>query len=152
MGKLEKRVEDEMNQKEKDDFDALMRIADFNIKQFNERRDYSWKIAFGFWGAIIGSIAVISPYRDSVSLWVLIPFGVLVVIIHTLWLSGVFHADQKDKKLAFEMRNRAIKMLNLKPPKDESDRGFLQDWSAQFQFEVTFFLVVIAIAVIVLPG
>lgn len=137
-----------MKQSDKDKFDALMRIADFQIRQFNERRDYSWKIAFGFWGAIIGSIAVISPYRDGVSLWVLILFGVLVVIIHTLWLSSVFHADQKDKKLAFEMRNRAIKMLNLKPPKDESDRGFLQDWSAQFQFEVTFLLVVIVIVAI----
>jgi len=140
-----------MNQEENRKFEALMRIADFNIKQFNERRDYSWKIAFGFWGAIIGSIAVISPYRDNISLWVIIPFGVLVMLVHVFWLFSVFDADQKDKKFAFEMRDRAIKMLNLNPPKDESDRGFLDDWSARFQFIVTLFLVVFASIVLMLP-
>ncbi len=139
-----------MEQKEKDKFEGLMRIAEFNIKQFNERRDYSWKIAFGFWGSIIGSIAVISPYRDNISLWAIIPFGLLVILIHIYWLASVFDADQKDKELAFEMRNRAIKMLNLDPPKHE-DRDFLHDWSARFQFIVTCLLVIFALVVFLLP-
>jgi hypothetical protein len=142
-----------MEQKEKDELEALMRIAEFNIKQFNERRDYSWKIALGFWGSIIGSIAVISPYRDNISLWTTIPVGFLVILIHIYWLSRVFDADQKDKNLAFEMRNRAIKTLNLDPPNDENDRDrdFLHDWSAQFQFGVTCLLVFITIIVLSLP-
>ena len=35
---------------DKDKFESAMRIAEFSIRQFNERRDYSWKISLGFWG------------------------------------------------------------------------------------------------------
>lgn len=140
-----------MDPKDKEKFEALMKIADFSIKQSNERRDYSWKITFGFWGAIIGSISVISPYRDKNLLCAIIFLGLFAIALHVFWLYGVFVADQKDKNLAFETRNRAIKMLNIEPPKDESNRGFLGDWSAQFQMAVTFFLVIVAAGVISLP-
>jgi len=137
-----------MKQSDKDKFDVLMRIADFQIRQFNERRDYSWKITFGFWGAILGSVAIINPYRACIPLPAIASFGGLVILIHTWWLYNVFHADKKDKDKAFEARNKAMEIIGLPTLKDESDRKFYCDWSAQVQFAITFLLVVIVIVAI----
>ena len=143
-----------MNQTEKDQFDSLMKIAEFNINQFNERREYSWKITFGFWGAIIGSIATIAPYRTNIPTWSIILFAHLVIFLHLHWLYGTFVADKRDKKLAFDARNEAINLLKDKkvmaPVND--DRKFLNDWSAQFQLVVTIILAVMATAIFLLPS
>jgi hypothetical protein len=143
---------DKMEPRDKDQFESLMRIAEFNIRQFNERRDYSWKIALSFWGTIIGSIAIIRPFQESISnsKWAVILGGVIVILVHVRWLYGVFIADQKDKEFAFKARDKAMKIMGIEPPKPEK-KNFLADWSAQFQFMVTFMLVVISIAIILLP-
>src|SRR3989338_6267427 len=121
-----------MNKANKDQFDSLLKIAEFNIHQFNERRDYSWKVALSFWGAVVGSIAVIHPSRNAIPPRALIAAAAVAVLLHAFWLYGVFKADQKDKHLAFAARDQALRLLDddaLPIPVLEKDRAFLADWS-----------------------
>ncbi|MBI5963981.1 MAG: hypothetical protein HY863_10935 [Chloroflexi bacterium] len=148
------------NQKiDKDKFEAAMRIAEFCIRQFNERRDYSWKISLGFWAVIIGSVAVVKEYfqtfPDNLCLRIFISILVLIVggstvCLHRYWLKSVAKADKFDKDLAFEARDRAInyahlKLINVPPPKYKTSEDYKdeEDWSFKFQYLATLMLVVI---------
>ncbi len=143
-----------MKVQDKDQFDAIMRVADFFVHQFNERREYSWRVTIGFWAAIIGSIAVIAPYRVQVDLWPKIAFGVVVICLHLGWLYGVFCADRTDKVNAFRLRDKAIVMMKvegIEPPKFNADRSFISDWTVRFSISTTALLVIAAICVLSLP-
>jgi len=74
---------------EKDKFDAYMRQADFNIKRFDERREYSWKVALGFWGAIIGSAAVFGDMNQNFFLLCLVPVPLIPIFLHFYWLKCI---------------------------------------------------------------
>ncbi len=75
-----------MNQKEQ--FESLMKVAEFNIGRFDKRREFSWKIALGFWGAILGSVAVVSQLEITYSncgVWLV---GLIVIYLHIGGLIG----------------------------------------------------------------
>ena len=129
----------EMDQKEK--FDALMRQAEFNIKRFDERRGYSWKVALGFWGAILGTAAVFGDLKPSLFFLCLLPGTLIPIILHSFWLVNVFNANKIDKVAAFEARDAAYKHAKLKYEKPEhKPKPYYEDWSVQFQFAVTVIL------------
>lgn len=145
-----------MDDKKKTEYDALMQQAEFNIHQFDGRREYSWKVTLGFWAAILGSVAVLKSELNSSSITWLILGALVIVLLHGYWLKKVFDADKDDKTFAFEFRDKAIELLNSEvPPKgwlkdvlskmsDRKEkfkhREFIDDWSFQFQFFTTLFL------------
>lgn len=138
-----------MNEADKVQFDSLIKIAEFNIQQFNRRRDHSWKVALSFWGAVISSIAVISPSSHTIPPYAFIIAAGVTVLLHFYWLYGVFKANQNDKLLAFAARDQAIRLLKddtLPVPKLERERVFFTDWSVQFQIAVTIVLAFFVVA------
>lgn len=141
-----------MNEQEKDKLIALMRQADFHVERFDKRREYSWKIALGFWGAILGAATLLQNVTLT-ACEIYIGAGAIIVL-HLIWLYGVFKADQKDKWVAFQCRDQSLEIINkslktpIEHPKPSNDRRFLEDWSVIFQI-LTTILLVIAISRIV---
>lgn len=132
-----------MNDFDKDRFDGLMKVADFNITRFDERRNHNWKISLGFWAAILGSAALLDSHVGSVSPRFQIPGAFMVLCLHGYWLKKVFDGDKKDKIIAFKARDIAIGLLktDLKaPPFMIEQERFWKDWSIRFQFLTTLLL------------
>ena len=132
-----------MKEIDKRRFDALLSISEFSIARFDERRNHSWKIALGFWAAIIGSATLIRSSSLSVSPWTLAASGLVVILLHGYWLAKVFEADKKDKLLAFRARDLAVRLADsdLRTPELELEkRTYSQDWSVRFQILTTIFL------------
>ncbi len=141
-----------MDQKEK--FDAMMRIAEFSIKNFQERRQYEWKITLAFWALMIGMMGIIindkAPMLDRDVLIVLLPG---IVVFFTLsWLRGMWVANANDKSIAKSFLHDAEAVLRDEshtssgiPPKVCGLRrwfGFLEDWAGMFQAGTTALLAV----------
>jgi len=135
-----------MNAKEIEQLEVLMRQADFHIIRFDKRREYSWKIALGFWGAILGAATLLqNTFLTTCEIYV---GAGATIALHAIWLYGVFKADQKDKWVAFQCRDKSLEIINkslsapIKHPKPSHDRRFMEDWSVIFQILTTILLVV----------
>jgi len=123
---------------EKDKFDAYMRQAEFNIKRFDERRGYSWKVALGFWGTPIVAAAIFGGMDPSPILLCLLPVAFLPIALHVFWLKNVFAENNKDKSTAYAARDMAYKLAKLKYEKPEyREQAFFENWAVQFQLAVT---------------
>ena len=137
-----------MKANEKDQIEVLMRQADFHIERFDKRREYSWKIALAFWGAILGAVTLLKDtHPEQIHVYI---GGGLVIFLHWVWLTGVFKADQKDKLVAFKCRDICIMIINksirslgekVDTPCLTTHRKFWGDWSAMFQLGTTILLV-----------
>lgn len=137
-----------MNKEDKVTFDALIKLAEFSIALFDQRRNHSQKLALGFWAAIIGSAALLDSDSADLPLRTLVGAGAIIVLLHNYWLAQVFKADKKDKLIAFRAKDRAIELLaeGIQTPELEiADRSWYQDWSVRFQLLTTILLVVIIV-------
>jgi hypothetical protein len=131
----------------KDKLEALMRQADFHAERFDKRREYSWKIALAFWGAILGASTQLR--EASLTSCEICVGGFFVVVLHAFWLRSVFYADQDDKWVLFQSRDESLSIINsiiapkkIKHPKPSYDRHWLEDWSVLFQIGTTTLLVI----------
>lgn len=136
-----------MKQKEK--FDAFMRIAEFSVKNFYERRQYEWKITIAFWALMVGMISlVINDQAPVLNREVLVFLSPVIVMFFTFsWLRGVWVANANDKSIADRFLHDAEAVLRDEshtssgiPPKVCGLRmwvGFLDDWAGVFQFVTT---------------
>lgn len=123
---------------EKDKFDAYMRQAEFNIRRFDERRGYSWKVALAFWGTPIVTASIFGSTEPNIFLLCLLPVAFLPIALHFFWLKNVFVANNKDKSMAFGAMDKAYKLAKLKYERPEQkEEAFFENWSVQFQLAVT---------------
>lgn len=115
--------------KDTEKINALIRLAEFQGFRFDERRNHSWKLALGFWASITGSLAIINSITEfEINPFLVAILGLAVLLLHGFWLANVFEADKKDKFLAFEARDKAMKLLELSPlPLEIKDRRWYQD-------------------------
>ena len=140
-----------MKAKDKETFDGLLKVAEFNIKRFDERRGHSWKIALAFWAAIVGSGTLLVDLEERPPICAQAIMGMAFLALHSYWLFRVFHADKKDKSLAFKARDIAIALLDteLEPPPFDIEKAVVtMDWSVQFQFLTSLVLIVAVILLV----
>ena len=128
-----------------DEYKALMRQADFNIARFDNRRDYSWKVSIGFWASLLGSATVVVSSELAIDEQAVYIGAFSIVFLHTLWLRGVFEANKKDKQVAFEARDIAMKLTGMKPPTDRTVENFYKNWSVQFQWGTSVLLTAVVV-------
>ena len=123
-----------MNTKER--FDACIKLSEYGVKNFSERRKYEWKIALAFWALLVGAITFLklNPMPEvkhnvfmELSLFTVI---VLVFGFSFLWLRGIWVANKNDKSIAHEFFSAAHKILcdpnHIPPPVPEKLR--VCDW------------------------
>ncbi len=136
-----------MNEKDLPLINELMRQADFHIARFDNRREYSWKVALAFWGALIGAATLLRDREISPS--IILIAAVAVFGLHLFWLVKVFEADQKDKLVAFNCRDISVEIINksleqfqrrIDTPPLTTDRKVYCDWSVLFQLATTILL------------
>jgi hypothetical protein len=132
-----------------------MKHAELHYRSFDGRRQFEWKIAFGFWTLVALGIAQAPPERPTP--WAII--AIFLGVAYFFWLRNLWKANQKDKQRQIYFANEAEKFL-VKPghklekefEEDKSKlgiRGFLSEWAVQFHLTVT---LVLLIAFVFLAG
>jgi len=143
------------------DADTLVEIAKLAASRHDQRRQYEWKVSFGFWALLVGALIegrTIFPNASAYPVATIV-IGCLVVLMYAfMWLRRVWIANYNDKTLSDCFREQAtLKLIDSKyviviPPKmltSESCKfwfGFLLDWAMQFHLFVTSALVFLVCA------
>jgi hypothetical protein len=137
---------------DKDRFDGCMKIAEFAIKNFHDRREYEWKITLGYWTILAAAIVSKDATKVAVRPWMVLTSTLIFAII---WLRGVWVANSRDRSRAYHYRDAAARILidpeyklleETQPINWRNNSwwvGFLADWSALFQLVTTFALAIV---------
>lgn len=133
-------------------FDATFELYSHSWKQFNERRNYEFKISLTLWAALAAAIAgslrlttlpMIPGGRFTLSL-----VAVFAVSLHTIWCFGVGRAQRAERDIAFFYERKLQKLiqaefdekLNASLEGLRRTMGLLKNWTYIFQLGVTAFL------------
>jgi hypothetical protein len=136
------------------DSDTLVELAKLAASRHDQRRQYEWRVSFGFWALLVGAFIkaeTISKISDSLSIF--ITGGCVVFLYAFIWLRGVWIANKNDKVLCEHFREQSTsKLINssytiVQPPgmltKNNKEYwiGILTDWAMLFHLLVTAILV-----------
>jgi hypothetical protein len=102
--------------KEKDRFDAFMKLADVHFSRWKTRAQTEWKMSFALWGLMAGAIVAIKVRPEPVLLLV---FLAALVVLHTaFWILQIWARNIDDGLWAFYYVRHAENILlpNVKPP------------------------------------
>lgn len=126
---------------EKDAYDAFMAQASYFASRFDERRDYEWKFSIGFWTLLAAACGFLMG-KAVVPWWC----GFIPIVLHAIWLRGIWTANHADKKSCDDFRLQAIELLagrSYSVPPRRQRLGFpksllgLFTWSPAFQLLCT---------------
>ena len=127
-------------------FEACMKLAEYFNSQYNQRRQYQWKVTFGVWTLLVGGIVFIKK-PSSVQYWLA---AILTIVYIWFYLKPLWQANEKDKYRAKYYRIQAESILldplyelTENPSLDTrkwTDLRFLRDWSMRFQTIATIVL------------
>ena len=133
------------SQSEMQNIDHYMKLADFYISRFDNRREYEWKVTLGLWGAILGSIVVFGDKLKNIPILILSIIAVLVLFGHFLWLHFNWRANRIDKDSAFKASRKVAKLLDTKLPKWKPKKVLWMAPAMAFQLYITFVLLILVI-------
>lgn len=129
-------------------FDAIATLWKNNWENFNERRKYEWKLAFGIWTApaiFISRFVFEEPPRPEIGIKVGACILALVAIVaHYLFLWGLLKKENRDIRIMVHYQGflHTLSGLVLSPEleyKPKEIRWFtpFRDWSCRTQVAIT---------------
>jgi hypothetical protein len=143
----------------KEQFDCCARQAELAFKSFNARRDKQWKITVALWGLLLLTPEFLLTKMHVKPDWSLcVGVGALVVVIHGLFVRGIWKKNEYDENTFTHFRVAGIKILSGSPYEASGlprtltfweSWGFLLHGSSQFQIVTTSLLCALCIVVLV---
>lgn len=107
----------------KDDFEALMRLADFHFKTWDSRRQSEqWKLTFGLWGLLIASMTFLPPSINGLEFFV---GGVVVTVPYCFWLLGLLKSNRLDRE-----REQAARLSAVHYVRASFDKELLEQYES----------------------
>jgi hypothetical protein len=154
-----------MTEEEKKLFDALSTMWSGAWKQFNERRNYEWKLSLGVWTACASFIGLvitgrISPHLEGWPIAAALAFlGLLLVLVHCYFLCGLDHACHNDMDIAkhYELKMQSLSQSPFPDKledrlKEARGRTGLKNWSIVSQAAITLILLLLCYLAVLMTG
>lgn len=132
--------------------DGFMKVAKYWASRHDGRREFEWKVAFGWWGLIVLAIHYVhSCFLNSLPIWLYVVIAGLVASMLLfffifMWLYPLWKANDFDKKKSIGAVRCAEAILGLTQSNlGEADNSptFAKDWSMQFQAVTTGVLLIV---------
>ena len=118
-----------MSQKEQ--FDALLKLAEFKCNIREKRRDIEWKVSLALW-AITG--AAVAYLKGHSFLWSVVLLGCVVLMHSLLWVRTNYDSNERDaRQMYFYLNHAALLVL----PNSVKNPGPQEPWP---RFRVWHFL------------
>jgi len=156
-----------MTEEEKKHFDALSTMWNGAWQQFNQRRNYEWKVSLALWTACASFIALVFTRGISVDIqeWPLAArlvsmfLCLLVGVVHFYFLCRLHYACEADRDIA---RHYQLKMQSLSQscfPKELEEKleetrhtKCWRNWSVHSQAGITFTLLLLCLLAVLVAG
>jgi hypothetical protein len=75
--------------RDRDRFDAYMRLIDFRMTRWKARNDAEWRISLAFWGLLVSTTFTARAKLPDGGFWWLLPFGVALfytgMLVWPIW-------------------------------------------------------------------
>src|ERR1700732_4543253 len=97
----------------KEQFDCCARQAELAFNSFNARRDKQWKITVALWGLLLLTPEFLFKKIEVHPNWVVcVGLGALVVIIHGLFVRGIWIKNAYDEETSTYFRTAGVEILS----------------------------------------
>jgi|SRR5208337_4639020 len=109
-----------------DIFDSYMKLSNFFSSRHDRRREYEWKISFGFWALIAGAILKkpkLPVLREHP--WAAVVSIILGVVFALTWIRGLYIANEKDKYASFFYSDKAKELF---PDPSQYSENIIDKW------------------------
>ena len=136
-----------MEDSDKNKFDAFMTLAQYWASRHDARREFEWKVTFGWWGLLVLAIHYV-PSHSLQKASRFEYFGISGLAVFVLlysfvrfWLYPLWKANKEDKDKSFDAARSAEGVLA--PIQSRRSTTFMQDWSMMFQIFTTVVLLLV---------
>jgi hypothetical protein len=143
----------------KEQFDCCAREAELAFNSFSARRDKQWKITVALWGLLLLTPEFLFTKIHVHPNWfVCVGLGALVVLIHGLFVRGIWIKNAYDEETSTYFRTAGVEILSgreyeavglPKPLTFRESWGFLRHGSSQFQIGTTALLCALCTMIII---
>jgi hypothetical protein len=110
----------------RENFDALMRLNEFRFKRWQDRRTYEWRVNFALWAWMAAAIYYLQIDRKICPppIWASMIVVGFIIGAHALWVHFNWVRNQKDINQAFYFWDAARVLLpgQRDPPPCEDQR------------------------------
>jgi len=96
---------------DKNDFDKLIKLADFHLRRWDARRSNEWKISLALWGLLLAGVYRLPPVKNTCGVATLLLIGILAYV---LWEMSNLTKNDEDMKRAFYYKDKAESLLGKK--------------------------------------
>jgi hypothetical protein len=100
------------DQKDKDPFDAHLKIAEFYRKVRDERRQHEWRLTLGLWLTLAAGIVAVKDL-PHIPMRVVLGFLGLVLLFHLGWVWDNFWLRNRDTDRAYKHLRKAEEFSGL---------------------------------------
>lgn len=127
----------------KDQFDALMKLAELRRDRLDKRRDFEWKMSLALWALLAGSAATLKIHSPVflIPIFFVIVFGHAILWVRPIWVRNrydllmlMFYLERCEQLISSEVsvRDRPKLAFDFR-----TSLGFAGDWAAQFHVLTT---------------
>lgn len=143
----------EMTPKER--FDAFMKLSEFRLARWVNRRQYEWKVSFGLWAGMAGATVALKNMGIRVSIFMVSVLLVTVLGHAWAWVRWNWKSNERDIRSAFYYAEHAQQTLlgnDASQPSEarrqlsqseEHGLGFLKAGPCKFQIAATALLALV---------
>ena len=133
---------------DKDQFDALMKLAEFKRAVREGRRQFEWR----FTATAFLALAGLSIFPQRASVWVIAAAAVLICVVHTRWVAWNSESAERDRVEMYNYKDAAEKMLPpelqyFDPKRRRDPLSFLEQRGVRFQIFSAYGIAVFSIIV-----
>lgn len=148
-----------MDDEKRNRFESIFQLYDLSNKQFNERRNYEFKVSIGFWTVLVAAIAGSISLAELTSVpngncWLLV-VAIIITFLHVLWIFGLYIVAHRDRLRGISYETKLKKIADVgdfdKETEDYIQRvnesRLIKIWAVFFNVSVTALLALVLVLV-----
>lgn len=118
-----------MDSKDKDRFDAFMRLSDFRFERWKDRRQYEWRVSLGLYAIMAAATIYLKDTPTPLKYFLSIILLIVVPSHAWVWVRSNWISGQRDINSAFYYAEyaRQILLRDRAPPPNE-EQGPMSKW------------------------
>lgn len=122
----------------RESFDALMRLNEFRFKRWQDRRIYEWRVSFALWAWMAAAIYYLKIDQKICSppIYVSMIVAAFIIFLHACWVGTNWDRNMKDINQAFYFWDAArvlLPGLRDPPPREYQKPGSKHEGLSEHQ-------------------
>jgi hypothetical protein len=100
-------------------FEQLMRLAQFRLDRWTNRREHEWKISVTIWTLLAAVLAALVSRKlqptSPISVYLSAPSAIVAIAVHSIWVGANWNRNMSDIREAFKYTEEAHLLATERP-------------------------------------